>query len=158
MPDLDRKIDLYVNHGGCPVKWAHHPKPIKDKLRAIGLRPMMKSCFRNCQQFFLYADDLDLEYHEGWIVCSVGVPIQHAWLVWQGQRIDLTLDDNRIEYVSSYKYDRKQVVKAIFKNGTWSPVNEPRLYLISPFYEMMSDDYKEKLNKFLERQDGKDGS
>lgn len=133
MTTTAEKISIWRRQGWYPVKFAHHPLQIKEEIRKIGMRPQMKQCYGNCQRFTLYTD-LDVEYHEGWMMSII--PISHAWLVWRGRIIDLTLepDDDR-QYLKSSTYTVEQIRTNVIKTGCWCPVNEQALAEISPFYE-----------------------
>jgi hypothetical protein len=79
-------------------------------------------------------DWLDFEYHEGWVMSII--PIQHAWLVWRGRIIDLTLepDDDR-QYLSSIVYTADDIRKNLLRTGCWGPIDERELAKIGPFAE-----------------------
>ena len=136
MNEVDRRIDIYQRLGWCPVPYAHHPKEIRDALRRIGMRPQMKQCFRNCQRFMVYVDWLEVEYHEGWIMSII--PIKHAWLKWDGQIIDLTLNKNEkdLEYLNSTTYTVTEIRKSVFRTGVWGPVDEYKLSEIGPYADL----------------------
>lgn len=118
----DDKIRSFLTNGWCPVPYAHHPKPIRDALREVGLRPAMKQCFANCQRL-LVTSSLDLEYHEGWAVHLI--PFEHAWLVWEGQRIDLTLRGDDMDYRESIQYTKAEVLLNAVETSQWA-VMDPR--------------------------------
>ena len=99
---VNRKVEVFATRGWCPVSWAHHPKEVKDELRRMGLRPMMKMCWRNSQLFFLKTKLEGVTYHEG-VVQTRLIPITHSWLEYKGSVLDLTLD-NPLEIISSDLY------------------------------------------------------
>jgi hypothetical protein len=118
--NTDQKIEMYCKRGWCPVPWAHHPKEIRDELRRMRFRPKMKSCFENCQRFVMHTM-LDVRYTEGYAVSMI--PVEHAWLTWNGRIIDLTLQDVH-SYLSGTQYTWGQVAKSISKTGVFGPVNQ----------------------------------
>jgi hypothetical protein len=52
----------------------------------LGLRFPIKSCFASCQQFVLLTLDPRFVYVEGY-VSTMGLPIQHAWLLVDNQLV-----------------------------------------------------------------------
>lgn len=134
--DLDKRLRAFQRNGWYPVPYRHHPRPIRDALRRIGLRPAMKQCFANCQRFVLNVDWLDVEYHEGYVTATI--PIPHAWVVWEGQIIDLTLkaDDNRdIIYHGSTVYSRIAILANVRKTEAWCVIDERALMQHHPLRE-----------------------
>ena len=129
--DLERVIETYHKQGWYPVKWSHHPPEIKAALRAIGYRPRMKECYGNSQRLFL--SDLlvgDLEYVEGH--AGNMVPVQHAWLLYEGEVLDLTLDNDTMRSDLVIKYTREQVRKTLVRTECFGPVSEAASYLTNP--------------------------
>ena len=129
--DTNRRIDIFKRRGWCPVRYAHHPKPIKDALRKLGIRPQMKQCFSNCQRLFMGARWLDLEYHEGYITTII--PMPHGWLLWEEQLIDLTLpSDREIEYHGSTAYTRDEVQLNMARTIQWCVMDDRVLHSHHP--------------------------
>lgn len=123
-------------NGWCPALWKHHPQEIKDAIKAMGFRPQVKECFRNCQKFVLMNEmlglGLDVEYHEGWILATI--PMEHAWLVYKGELLDLTLSADRdIQYLDSTGHDFEDVRDSCIRTGMFKPVDDYRMREISPF-------------------------
>ena len=126
--DLKKRIETYRKKGWHPVPYAHHPPAIKEALRDLHMRPMMKECWRNSQQFFFDAirtlELPGLEYYEGY---ATGViPVEHAWLKYEGNVLDLTLKDDgkrQIIYGKSHVYSWEEVREGIFRNRCWAPID-----------------------------------
>jgi len=154
MNETDRRIDIYRRMGWCPVPYAHHPPEIKAAIRKLRMRPQMKECFMNCQKFYIFdltIPDEDIIYHEGWI--ETIIPLQHAWLEWKGQIIDLTLNkyEKDIKYLKSNTYSRTEVRAAVVKHGVWRPVDDYKMYVIGPYYSI-----HEQMNKTMEKFHGQE--
>lgn len=141
--DLDTKIHLFSTRGWCPVRWAHHPEPIKQLLRDTGIRPKMKGCYENCQRVMLSLHPLveELTYCEGYI--TTFLLLDHAWLRYKGEIVDLTLEAPRersivypVEYV---QYTPREIRRALFSTGYYQPVDERRLAEVSPYRRMMQE-------------------
>jgi hypothetical protein len=138
---VNRRFEGWHARGFWPVRWAHHPIPIKDVIRTAGFRPLMKQCFRNCQLFALHNArlnlGLDVEYHEGWATSII--PFEHAWLVWRGKVVDLTLDDADevgIVYGESTVFTPDDIRRNMRLTHTYSPVTGMRRFSeIHPLYE-----------------------
>lgn len=147
MSDTDRRLDICTRLGWFPVPYAHHPKPIRNAIRRAGFRPAMKQCFANCQRLFLDAPELDLEYHEGYITSII--PMPHAWLLWEGQRIDLTLryDEDGIEYHGSTAYTRDEVRANMARTLQWCVMDDRALHLHHPHRKQF--EFLERLQKEL---------
>ncbi|KKN68035.1 hypothetical protein LCGC14_0455910 [marine sediment metagenome] len=130
--DTNRRLNIFERRGWCPVRYAHHPKPIKDALRKLGLRPQIKQCFANSQRFFMGATWLDLEYYEGYITTII--PMPHGWLLWEEQLIDLTLDygPDEIEYHGSTVYTRDEVRKNMVRTMQWCVMDDRVLHSHHP--------------------------
>lgn len=130
----DRRVDCYVKRGWCPVPWAHHPEPIKRAIRAMGWRPQMKQCFANSQRFALYADrhGIEVEYREGY--ASGLIPFEHAWLMFEGRVLDLTIEpDGAVEYLKSYAVPTATILQHVVRTETFSPIDPRRLWQCNPF-------------------------
>ena len=130
--DTQRRIDVFLERGWCPVPWAHHPKAIKDALRFFGIRPQMKQCFANCQRFTVLAD-LDVEYHEGWVLSVI--PIEHAWLKYEGQIVDLTLvpREDPVQYLDSIAYSRSDIRQNMIRTQSWRVIDPDALARLHPY-------------------------
>jgi hypothetical protein len=128
--DIERRCIGYLARGFYPVRWAHHPREIKDAIRRIGFRPLMKQCYRNSQLLAISNEvlglGLDLEYREGWGLSLT--PIEHAWLFYKGEILDLTIDDNDIQYGRSYSYTPEQIRTNIIRNLSYSPLTDGRRF------------------------------
>jgi len=65
-----------------------------------------------------------LEYYEGY---ATGViPVEHAWLKYEGNVLDLTLKDDgkrQIIYGKSHVYSWEEVREGIFRNRCWAPID-----------------------------------
>jgi len=129
----DRRIELYSTRGWCPVPWSHLPPEIKAEIRRIGFVPKMKSCYENCARFVLYTELPGIEYHEGYAsgASLLGIPIEHAWLTWNGKVVDLTLPPGG-EYHESHTYTKDEIRKTLCRTMVWGPVNEPKLWELHP--------------------------
>jgi hypothetical protein len=136
----ERKIQIYNRQGWYPVSWRHHPPEIRNLIRMLGFRPQMKCCYMNSQRLFIgnqhYQAGLDLQYREGWI--QTVIPIQHAWLLYKGEVLDLTLDSRETHYLESIGSTLDQVLAHLIWTRTYSPVRSEReAYQISPWREAM---------------------
>ena len=138
MITTDRRVEVFSQRGWCPVPWAHHPPEVKRELHRIGMRPQLKACYMNCQNFALQTD-LDVEYREGWVVRII--PMQHAWLMYGGKVLDLTLHVGdghpTVEYLQSEAYTTEQIFTSLHAQQSWNLINEQRSYELSPFYEQV---------------------
>jgi|AntDeeMinimDraft_6_1070357.scaffolds.fasta_scaffold06662_4 hypothetical protein len=122
----EERFDHYVKHGWCPVPWKHHPEPIKEALRGMGWKPQLKQCFYNSQRFLVTARqmglDLDLEYHEGY--AQTLIPFEHAWLVYEGEVLDLTLPPDREPvYHDSLVFGYNDIVEHMRETEMWAKVS-----------------------------------
>lgn len=129
--NTDQKIDYYCRRGWCPVPWAHHPPEIRNEIRRIGFRPKMKSCFENCQRFVIDTT-LDVQYHEGYVISMI--PMEHAWLTWNGKIVDLTIPDVQ-EYLKSNVYTWEQITRSIVRTGVFGPIDQRTLVTCNPMIE-----------------------
>lgn len=55
------------------------------------VKPKPKECYHNAQLMAVF--DPDLKYYEGLIITDIGIPIEHAWNVFEGKVVDVTLED-----------------------------------------------------------------
>ena len=131
------KVHQYLTRGWAPAKWAHHPKEIKDAIRAMRWRPGIKMCWANSQIFLIAARarGIETEYREGWCLCPV--PVDHAWLIYKGKTLDLTLGpeefgDGLIQYGPSYAVSIKEVAAKVITRGVHSPILPDKLSSICP--------------------------
>lgn len=69
------------------------------KYRRI-IKPKTKECFRNSQLYSLYCEDF--QYFEGFAYRDI-LPFEHAWLVINGEVIDVTLEMVDRKYKSKEK-------------------------------------------------------
>ncbi len=133
---IDRRIELFVRRGWCPIRWAHHPQPIKDLIRAGGCVPKLKCCYENSARLVMTACGTEYEsrlrYCEGW--ASTIIPIAHAWLTLDDEIVDLTLgtgDDYPPIYGEHRSFSVVGTVAMIAKAGTYGPLTN--LWKIGPY-------------------------
>ncbi len=118
--------------GWAPALWAHHPPEVREVFHRQGWRPLVKQCFANCQRFALNTG-LDVEYREGWVV--ILIPMAHAWLIYKGEVLDLTLDLNQeVQYLDSYAVSYDEILTYVIETGSYGPVRPRNLNNLSPFY------------------------
>lgn len=127
--------------GWGPVKWGHHPDIVKKVIRQAHWRPLKKACYENCGRFILAARRQGrmrgLEYAEGWIE-TLGVHIPHAWLVYKGEILDLTLHDRGdVTYGEHRVMSAKQVEEEILEHRRFGPFLDPMKYAPKVLNEMM---------------------
>lgn len=142
----EEKIAHYQRHGQCPVDIDHLPEAIQKALRHLRIAPLMKECFANCQKLVFHNQHLetalDLEYHEGYAVGLI--PFEHAWLVFEGELVDLTIGPDRaypIEYRDSYTYSVQQVRDNVLETKMWTSLTSPRDFAkIHPLMVQDTDD------------------
>lgn len=107
-----------------------------------------KGCFPASQQFLtdsILSDEL--EYREGYCT-RMGIPIQHSWLSWGGQILDLTYGENGIvneaNYFPYFEGDNEEshriVARNISANGRWDTI------MYSPD---MTDELADRMRKAL---------
>lgn len=131
MRTTDDVIRQLNERGWAEALWAHHPPEVRAAIRSLGWRPQVKQCFANCQRFAL-ARLLEVEYREGWV--HTVIPIQHAWLVYRGEILDLTLDPGRdVEYLESYAVPLEEVALAAVRRGFFGPIHPEDLARMGPF-------------------------
>lgn len=131
MNDLEKALDTWSRKGWYPVKWAHHPKEIRDALREIGLRPQIKECYANCQRFMVGIhrpsfSDLSLstriQYREGFAFSLI--PFDHAWLTLDGDVVDLTADPERkYVYLLSHRFGPMEIINNMIKKKRWCSID-----------------------------------
>lgn len=137
MRTVDDVIRQLNERGWAEALWAHHPPEVKAAIRTMRWRPQVKQCFANCQRFAL-ARVLDVEYREGWV--QTLIPVEHAWLVYRGEILDLTLDPGRgAEYLESYAVPLEEVALSVIRRRSYGPVYPKELREISPFYRGLSN-------------------
>jgi hypothetical protein len=147
----ERKVELYNRQGWCPVPWRHHAPEIRELIHMLGFRPQMKCCYMNSQRFVVgnyhKGAGLDLEYREGWAIGCI-VPVQHAWLLYKGEVLDLTLDSSKTQYLQSCAVDVEEVLEHMIKTRVYGPVlTEEQYQQISPWRDASRD--LEILNRLL---------
>lgn len=143
--ESEKRLAYYLRNGWAPVKYAHQPAEIKAELRRIGMRPQMKQCFANCQRFIVQSALTGLEYHEGYITAII--PLEHAWLTWDGERIDLTLAPNGphpITYHGSTSYSRDDVLANVMATGLWAVLDYHALNAQHPMAAEMAKIWSRK--------------
>lgn len=129
----DQHIATLRRQGWCPVRWAHHPPEIKAELRRLGLAPQLKQCYMNCQKLILRTHLPDLEYWEGW--SDRIIPFDHAWLLWRGEIIDLTLEPETKYPVSNYRgymVPRDEVLQ-VLRRGWYGPLRHQQQLACGPW-------------------------
>jgi hypothetical protein len=137
---VDEQITIYLRDGFCPARTDHLPKKVQDILDEIGLVPGIKECFANCQRFAIDVDryqlPLDVEYREGYVISII--PIEHAWLMVDGETVDLTLDpDREHEHLRSYAVPVDEIRTNMLKTRSYCAVRPRELVKLSPFYKDM---------------------
>lgn len=119
------------------VRWAHHPQEIKNAMKHFGFHPKQKQCFANCQRFFNMCHNSghplakEIEYREGWIL-SVSFHFEHAWLIYKGEVLDLTVQGDDIIYLKSTSYTLEQIRDNMINTGLYTPVSKRALQENSP--------------------------
>jgi len=125
--DIVRQL---TKRGWAEALWAHHPPEVKAAIREMRWRPQVKQCFANCQRLAL-SRKLEVEYREGWI--QTIIPIQHAWLVFQGKVLEMTLDPGReVEYLDSYPVSMEELALSIIRRRSYGPVYPKELDGMNP--------------------------
>ena len=115
---------LFMARGFAVVPWAHHPPEVKAAIRASGRRPMVKQCYANCQAFLLglpAAMRGRFQYREGrcrWREAT----FTHAWLLFDGAVLDLTLPSEEITYLESRTADCEEIAHAGMQRRRWGPL------------------------------------
>ena len=133
--EVARRCELFERQGWFPVRWAHHPEPVKQVFRLAGFRPMGKMCFRNAQKFVIAHDRLahsgriapidGLTYVEG-IAFGV-IPFVHGWIRIGDVDVDLTLDGPTKQTTEhAYAVSMHEVYRSCAR-GFYQPVDENRL-------------------------------
>jgi hypothetical protein len=128
--------------GWWPSPWAHHPPEIRAALRSQGWRPRVKQCFSNCQRFILGAIGTELEQHleyrEGW--ATVSIPMEHAWLLYKGEVMDMTLGPNaKVEYGESLACTTAEIIEVILMTQMYGIIKPRELAMIGPFAQLYKD-------------------
>ena len=124
--------------GWAPALWAHHPPEVKRAIWFMGWRPQVKQCFANCQRFLLGTQslglNLEVEYREGWI--QTLIPMEHAWLIYKGEVLDLTLDPHRdVEYLYSHTASPDQILARIYQTKEYGPLYPRVMAKSNPVFE-----------------------
>lgn len=138
--DTDTVIQVWNRQGWYPAPWSHHPGAVKDAIRAMRWRPRIKECFYNCQMFLLNSGLEGLEYHEGW--AQTLIPVEHAWLVYKGERLDLTLGPDRAaptQYLRSVTSTPQEVRANCMRTGQWTVVKTHEMHEIGPHAEVFRE-------------------
>jgi hypothetical protein len=95
----------------------------------------MKSCWHNAQRFLLEAPaELGVQYREGWVQSLI--PVAHAWLVYEGRLLDLTLQVDEECYLRSYAVSRDAVRRHVWGSFEYSAVRPERLERLNPLAEV----------------------
>ena len=140
---MDRVLEVFNQQGWYPVPWRHHPPEIRRLIRASRFRPQLKQCYANCQQLIISNQQsgfgLDLHYREGWI--ETVIPMQHAWLVYNGEILELTLTPNfnhEVQYLNSLECSIDEILVHMLKTGHYGTVrSELELAQIGPYWGLM---------------------
>jgi hypothetical protein len=94
----------------------------------------------NCQRFAIGAKSigLDVEYREGWVESII--PIEHAWLIYEGKVLDLTLgEDREVTYRESTAYGVEEIIGNCVRTGAWCPVDPRKMFEIGPWKKLGED-------------------
>jgi hypothetical protein len=155
MNDVFNKL---MKNGWCPVPYKHHPKHIKESIKAANFRPQAKQCFANSQRIVMQ-NLHKLRYAEGIVVTSIGLPITHAWVVDENDvHYDITLSS--MPQIMCYKiYEKVDVLTNIIsKNKYFTPINQEWLNVVhmAVLYNIKVDDLsieqiKDEVAKTLEK-------
>ena len=138
MNDVFNKL---MKNGWCPVPYKHHPKHIKESIKAANFRPQAKQCFANSQRIVMQ-NLHKLRYAEGIVVTSIGLPITHAWVVDENDvHHDITL--SIMPKVLCCKiYEKTDVIASILSNRKYfTPINDEWLNIVQTaiFYNINTD-------------------
>jgi len=138
MNDVFNKL---MKNGWCPVPYKHHPKHIKESIKAANFRPQAKQCFANSQRIVMQ-NLHKLRYAEGIVVTSLGLPISHAWVVDENDvHHDITLSS--MPQIMCFKiYEKLDVLTNIIsKNKYFTPINDEWLNIVQTaiFYNINTD-------------------
>lgn len=121
---LARVIEVYHRQGYYPSKWAHLHADLKKLIKCMKFRPGIKECYKNCQILMLGARWTELadrlEYHEGLALSSVGIPIEHAWLMLDGVVQDPTATMEG--YLISTTFTAAEIRRQAVKTQLWTPM------------------------------------
>lgn len=126
--DPKRIYAVMQKQGWYPALWSHHPAEIKEAFKAFGWRPQLKYCWQNCQRFILdtYRHGFTelqarLRYHEGYVMAH-GVVTPHAWLTFNGERLELTVDPGvEVVYLKSYEVTLEGLLARAVQTREFSP-------------------------------------
>jgi hypothetical protein len=89
----------------------------------------------NCQRFIL-GSSLEVEYREGWV--QTLIPMEHAWLIYKGEVLDLTLDPCRdVVYLDSHTASVLDIQLRMVRTGEYGPIFPRDLAELSPFRKEM---------------------
>jgi len=145
---IEHVVATWNRQGWYPAPWSHHPQEVKDAIRQLGWRPKIKECYANCQRFALYSG-LDVEYREGWVVS--GIALEHAWLIYKGSILDLTLNPDRgPKYLNSIVSTREEIREHMFATGTYALIKSREVELIGPYanvYKELNAELAKKIKK-----------
>lgn len=138
MNDVFNKL---MKNGWCPVPYKHHPKHIKESIKAANFRPQAKQCFANAQRVVMQ-NLHKLRYAEGIVVTTIGIPIPHAWIVDENDiHHDITL--SIMPKVLCCKiYEKTDVIASILSNRKYfTPINDEWLNVVQTaiFYNINTD-------------------
>lgn len=138
MNDVFNKL---MKNGWCPVPYKHHPKHIKESIKAANFRPQAKQCFANAQRVVMQ-NLHKLRYAEGIVVTTIGIPIPHAWIVDENDiHHDITLS-SMPKVLCCKIYEKTDVIASILSNRKYfTPINDEWLNIVQTaiFYNINTD-------------------
>lgn len=155
--DLSKVVEQYNKNGWVPVPYQNQDARVREAIKAARFRPAIKQCFANSQRLLTQQTLYEFEYVEG-IIESV-IPIQHAWLELDGQRVDVTLP-HLPNIVCSYKVPKDQVYLNMIKTKAYGPVMWERLAVLQNLTMVGKSTYgsdeelRERWNEVLQQLNG----
>ena len=107
------KLRFYQKHGWAPVSTTRHSQEVREAIRDARFRPAMKQCFRNSQRLIILSELRSrLTYVEG----LLNGYMLHAWLLLDGEILDLTLDEPHEAYSPHFTATPDEVQRLIVEN------------------------------------------
>ena len=152
--NLDRILEQYNKNGWVPVPYRNQDPRVREAIREAGFRPAIKQCFANSQRLMIQQSKYEFEYVEG-LVESI-IPIQHAWLELDGQRVDVTLP-NLPNVICSYKVPKDQIYVNLLRTKAYGPMQPVRLALLQNLAMIgestngTEDELRERWNAILQK-------
>lgn len=120
-------INQYNKNGWAPVPFNHQPEKVKRAIKLARFRPAIKQCYANSQKLIVHQHEVQFKYYEGIVSCVI--PIPHAWLELDGERIDVTLQE-KPEILAAYEVTEEEILKHIVKTRSYGPIHEERLNIL----------------------------